>query len=116
VVYLSRLNVLFTGDILFHGMNPVLKEESGANVASWINALDTLLARWGNARIVPGHGNVGHKELMLDMRQYFVDMTTAARDPKRRAELTAKYADWVTVPGMASPATTIEFILKGNAH
>ena len=106
VVYLSNRHILFTGDLVFNRINPVLKKESGANVSLWIDKLDTILSRWGNSKIVPGHGPAGNKEMVIAVRQYFIDMTAAVTDPGK----VDKYKDWMTMPGMASPEKTIEFI------
>ncbi|MGD0589951.1 MAG: MBL fold metallo-hydrolase [Bacteroidota bacterium] len=110
VVYLSNHNVLFTGDLIFNRINPVLKEESGAKVSQWIHVLDTILSRWRDSRIVPGHGQAGDKEMVVSMRQYFIDMTAAASDPSKENQLKDKYKDWMKLPGMSSPEKTIEYI------
>jgi len=110
VVYLSNHNVLFTGDLIFNQVNPVLKEESGARVSQWIHVLDTILSRWGDSKIVPGHGKVGDKEMVVVMRQYFIDMTASITDPSKENQLKDKYKDWMKLPGMSSPEKTIEYI------
>jgi cyclase len=106
VVYLSNRHILFTGDLIFNRINPVLKKESGANVSRWIGLLDTILSRWGDSKIVPGHGQVGDKEIVVSMRQYFIDMTAAVTDPSKMD----KYKNWMTMPSMASPEKTMEYI------
>ena len=110
VVYLSNHNVLFTGDLIFNRVNPVLKEESGARVSQWIIVLGTILSRWGDSKIVPGHGQVGDKEMVVSMRQYFIDMTVSAMEPSIENQLKDKYKDWMKFPGMSSPEKTIEYI------
>jgi glyoxylase-like metal-dependent hydrolase (beta-lactamase superfamily II) len=115
VVYLSNHNVLFTGDLIFNKVNPVLKEESGASVSQWIQVLDIILSRWGDSKIVPGHGQAGNKDMVISMRQYFVDMTDAGIDSSKENQLKDKYKDWMTHPGMTSPEKTIEYIKRHNA-
>ena len=110
VVYISNHHTLFTGDLIFNRVNPVLKEESGAVVSQWIHVLDTILSRWGESIIVPGHGQVGDKEMVISMRQYFIDMTAAAIDSNKIKYLEIKYKDWMKLPGMSSPEKTIEYI------
>jgi glyoxylase-like metal-dependent hydrolase (beta-lactamase superfamily II) len=112
VVYLSRHNILFTGDLIFNRVNPVLKEESGARVSQWIHVLDIILSRWGDSKIVPGHGKMGDKEMIVSLRQYFIDMTSAAADSSRENQLKEKYADWMKLPSMSSPEKTIEYVKK----
>ena len=116
VVYLSNRNVLFTGDLIFNKINPVLKEESGARVSQWIHVLDTILSRWGDSKIIPGHGQAGNKEMVISLRQYFIDMTEAATDSNKENQLKDKYKDWTTFPGMTSPDKTIEYIKLHDAR
>ena len=66
--------------------------------------------RWGDSKIVPGHGPVGDKEMIVTMHQYFIDMTTAATDSSKEYRLIDKYSGWMTLPGMTSPQKTIEYI------
>ncbi len=115
VVYLSNRRILFTGDLVFNKINPVLKKESGANVSQWIKVLDLILTRWPDCRYVPGHGQAGGKDIVESMRQYFIDMTTAAADPGQENQLTDKYKEWMNLPSMASPEKTIEYIRTSEA-
>ena len=110
VVYLPKHGVLFTGDLVSNRINPVLKDESSANVTLWIGVLDTIVSRWSSSRIIPGHGNYGDKGIVLAMRQYFLDLTEAAKDPTKANQLTKKYSDWLTMPSMSSPEKTVEYI------
>ncbi len=110
VVYLPHHQVLFTGDLIFNHINPVLMKQSGANVPRWIAALDILLSRWGSSTIVPGHGAVGDKTIIESMRQYFTDMTAAATDTSVTNQIIEKYKDWITMLNMASPEKSIEYI------
>ncbi|MFZ1976984.1 MAG: MBL fold metallo-hydrolase [Bacteroidota bacterium] len=110
VVYLSNRHILFTGDLVFNQINPVLKKESGANVSQWIKVLDLILSRWPDSKFIPGHGQAGHKEIVESMRQYFIDMTTAAADSSKENLFKDKYKGWTNLPSMASPEKTIEYI------
>lgn len=110
VVYLANHNVLFTGDLIFNQVNPVLKDESSAKVSQWIHVLETILSRWGDCKMIPGHGKIGDKKMVKSMRQYFLDMTTAATDPNKESKLKEAYKDWLKLPNMSSPEKTIEYI------
>ncbi len=110
IVYLENRKILFSGDLIFDKMNPVLVKQSGANIDQWIIALDRILEKWDIVTIIPGHGKVGGKELVTSLKQYFEDMKTAASNPSLEKELKGKYKDWVKMPGFASPGKTIEFI------
>lgn len=115
VVYLKNRKMLFSGDLIFHHVNPVLKKESGANVDKWIAVLDLILKKPDIEQIVPGHGAIDGKEMAESLKSYFTDMKTAAKDPSRAVELKKKYEDWMELPMMASPQKTIDYIsASGN--
>jgi glyoxylase-like metal-dependent hydrolase (beta-lactamase superfamily II) len=109
VVYLKSRKLLFSGDLIFNKMNPVIKKESSADVDKWIKALENILAMNVNS-IVPGHGKIGGKELASSLKQYFEDMKMAVAEPSKEAELIAKYSDWFKMPIMSSPEKTIEYL------
>jgi cyclase len=64
VVYLKNRKILFTGDLVFDKVNPVLKRESGANVNNWLSVLFLMNKRWDVKTYVPGHGPTGGKEIV----------------------------------------------------
>jgi len=110
VVYLKNRKLLFSGDLVFNHINPVLKKESGADIEKWKAVLDNILNRWDIKTVVPGHGDPGGPELITELRQYFVDMQVAAFNPGKANEILTKYKSWMKMPMMASPDKTIEFI------
>jgi cyclase len=112
VVLLKNRKVLFTGDLVFHNVNPFVMRESGANVDKWIGALDYLMNIPDIVMVIPGHGEPGDKAMIASMRNYFLDMKVAAADPTKEKEMKLKYKDWVEVPMMTSPQATIDYIRK----
>ncbi|MEI7724725.1 MAG: MBL fold metallo-hydrolase [Bacteroidota bacterium] len=112
VVLLKNRKVLFTGDLIFHNVNPFLVKKSGANVDKWIGALDQILKLPDVAMVVPGHGENGDQKTISSMRNYFLDMKIAAADPSKEKEMKLKYKDWLEIPMMTSPGATIDFIRK----
>jgi len=116
VVYLKNRRLLFSGDLIFHHINPFLKNESGADVDKWTVALNVILNKFELEKVVPGHGATGGKELVWSMADYFGDMKIAAQDPSRAGELKAKYKDWVELPMMTSPQATIDYIREAAGH
>ncbi len=114
VVYLKNRKVLFSGDLIFHHINPFLKNESGANVDKWMASLNVILNKFKLEKVVPGHGTTGGKEMVQSMVNYFGDMKVAAKDPARASELKAKYKDWVELPMMTSSQATIDYIRKAG--
>ena len=112
VVLLKGRGVLFTGDLIFNKVNPFLKKESNANVDKWIGDLDRMLSIPGIATVVPGHGEPGDRNMITAMRDYFIDMKTAAADPSKEKAMKEKYKDWLRLPMMTSPEATIGYIRK----
>jgi glyoxylase-like metal-dependent hydrolase (beta-lactamase superfamily II) len=110
VVYLKNRKLLFSGDLIFYNVNPVLKKESGADVDKWIGVLNRLLTSFEMNTIIPGHGKSGGKELITSMKTYFEDMKIASSNPDKENEMLAKYKDWRTMPKMASPEITISYL------
>lgn len=75
VVYIPEHKILFAGDIAFHYVTPVA--QSG-HVTKWIEVIDKILAMDVDI-IVPGHGALGGKKELADMREYFVILKREAR-------------------------------------
>jgi glyoxylase-like metal-dependent hydrolase (beta-lactamase superfamily II) len=114
VVYLENRRVMFTGDLVFNKINPVLKKESGTNVDSWILALNAILMGWEISTLVPGHGAPGTKDIAVWMREYLEDMQDAVENPGKADKMKTKYKSWVVLPDMSSPEKTIEFIRENK--
>jgi cyclase len=110
IVYLPSHHVVFTGDLIFNHINPVLMKPSGASVQKWISALEFMLKRWGTSTFVPGHGLIGDKTIVAAMIEYFSDMTSAEADTAREKVMLEKYKNWVLLPNMTSPEKTIDYI------
>jgi len=110
IVYLKNRKTLFTGDLVFHNINPVLKRNSGADLDKWIKVLGKIQSKLEVVTVVPGHGKTGGKELLASMKQYFEDMRTAANNPGKEKEMKEKYKDWMELPMMTSPGATIDYI------
>ena len=75
VVYLPEERVLFAGDILFHGVVPVLWDGSPGN---WIRTGERILS-WKVELVVPGHGKVTDLAALDAMRSYWQFLEDAAR-------------------------------------
>lgn len=71
VVYMPQDGVLFSGDLLFAHNYPVVRAYSHANPANWVNILDRLL-EWPWEMVVPGHGPLGTKKEVRELRDYFL--------------------------------------------
>lgn len=79
MVYLPQHKILFAGDIAFHYVTPVCQNGS---VSRWIETVEKILDM-DVETIVPGHGALGGKKELADMRDYFV---IQKREAKKRHE------------------------------
>lgn len=75
VVHLPEAGVVFTGDILFHGGHPIVW---AGPVANWIAACDRVLALRPSV-LVPGHGPLATPAALVDLKGYFMLLSTEAR-------------------------------------
>jgi len=66
VAHVPDADVLFTGDLVFHGGHPIVW---AGPVAHWIEACDRMLA-FGASTVVPGHGPLGDRACIEDQRGY----------------------------------------------
>jgi cyclase len=68
VVWLPETGVLFTGDLLFHGVTPLALHGS---LTGWLRVLDWLTG-FKAARMVPGHGPIiDDSRALVATRDYF---------------------------------------------
>ncbi len=67
LVHVADRSVVYTGDILFVEGHPILWAGS---IPDLLGALDTIEA-WGPQTIVPGHGQVGDRAGVAEIRAYY---------------------------------------------
>ncbi len=77
LVYLPQERVIYAGDVAFHKVNPVAAD---GHVSSWINVLRKAM-RLDASTVVPGHGSIGTKEDLNNLRDYF---NVLRRETRRR--------------------------------
>ncbi len=75
LVYLPEEKLLFAGDVAFHYVTPLAFE---GHISGWIRVLDAI-ERMDVETIVPGHGPVGDKSDMREMRDYLALVRREAR-------------------------------------
>lgn len=79
-VYLKEANVVYTGDVYFGGMYPIIDRLSGGTVNGTLAAVNQILDLIDEDTIVvPSHGPVGNRESMIG----FADMLKGARQQVR---------------------------------
>lgn len=75
VLHLPELNVLHTGDLLFHKVYPYIDGEGGGNTKSWQETLTKVIALCDDkTKIVPGHGELANKKALTEQIEYFDKM------------------------------------------
>lgn len=71
-VYVPHRNVLHTGDLVFHGLNPYVDRSAGANTAGWIASCKAMLKLCDDDTVViPGHGNITDRSGIQGQIDYF---------------------------------------------
>jgi len=100
VVSVPERAVIFTGDLVQHGMYPVAID---ANMTAWRKVLDEFLKEPVSTRFVPGHGSVcGVKEVRAfadvfdDLREHAETMMKAGvpvREAQHRYVVPARFKD-----------------------
>jgi glyoxylase-like metal-dependent hydrolase (beta-lactamase superfamily II) len=75
MVYLAKEKILFAGDIAFHHVTPMAFQ---GHVGNWIKVADRIL-KMDVEVIVPGHGPVGGKRELREMRKYLAYVRREAR-------------------------------------
>ena len=110
VVYFDNRKLLVTGDLVFNNMHPGLIAKSGANVALWINALESLSKKYQIKTLVPGHRPVADQNALVVMEDYFVSIGDSISNKEKQAVLKEKYKNYVSFLGMLSFDNTLKFI------
>lgn len=107
VIYYGARQVLFAVDFIpVRGLPFRTLDDSYLN--EWMASLKWIEDNLFFDRLIPGHGQLGTKETVREVRQYFVDLTDAIRSARSRGladnseqmvgavrtALTTKYATW----------------------
>jgi cyclase len=120
LLLLPREKILFMGDVAFFGVTPL---NGSGYVEDWIKVCDTILADQRVVTIVPGHGPVGGKSDLQDMRGYLALLLSEARR-KRSAGISpgraaaqmdlGKYASWTDSDRIATNMARVYSELSGT--
>lgn len=86
IMYLPQRRILLTGDLIFNGRAPWMGQ---ADFPTWITAL-TELSTWDVETVVPGHGPVGGKELLLEQRAMLEDFVADVQGWRQAAKTEAE--------------------------
>ncbi|MEO8313641.1 MAG: MBL fold metallo-hydrolase [Pseudomonadota bacterium] len=120
LVRLPKERILFMGDIGFFGVTPL---NGSGFIADWIKVCDALLQDAGVDTIVPGHGPVGTKSDLKEMRDYLALLMREGRrsydagvSPGRAAAQLdlGKYSTWTDSDRVANNMARLYTELQGT--
>ena len=78
IVYFPKRKVVHMGDLLVTGTYPFIDLEGGGSSEGWMKNLDEVLGRLPqDARVIPGHGDVGTMTDVRRLRSYMSDLRAA---------------------------------------
>lgn len=77
IVRVPEQNVVYTGDLLFHGLYPVSFDEK-ATMSGWRETLKTFAGFDKDTLFVPGHGQICGQEGIASIREVFDDIAGQA--------------------------------------
>ncbi|MDX2114936.1 MAG: MBL fold metallo-hydrolase [Planctomycetota bacterium] len=94
VVHLPSLNMVHTGDLLFHKRHPFIDFPAGATIEGWKRSLKEINALCDEGTVVvPGHGDLTGRGALQEQADYFdamIEIVEAARaQGKTREEVIA---------------------------
>ena len=112
-VYLQNRKMLFGGDVILNRQAPAMFARYTSNGYGYLHAFDYLTKRFDVEKVVPGHGELGGKEVIDNFRDFFNDMKLASLDQAREKELMSKYKDWAQIPFIMAPSVA-EGFFKDN--
>jgi cyclase len=120
LIRIPKAKIVFLGDIGFFGVTPL---NGSGFIADWIKVCDSLLQDPDAVTLVPGHGPVGGKSDLKDMRDYLALLLREGRrsydagvSPGRAAAQLdlGKYASWTDPDRVATNMARLYSELKGT--
>ncbi|MGP1272244.1 MAG: MBL fold metallo-hydrolase [Phycisphaerales bacterium] len=80
VVRIPSLNILHTGDLVFHRVNPFMDANGGCDAMGWLGVLRRVEALCDADTIVmPGHGEVGDRSVIAGQIEYIEKLIEAVQ-------------------------------------
>ena len=97
IIYMPRLRTVISGDIVFNKKIPYMND---SYIDEWIESLD-YIELLKNETVIPGHGEVGGRPLVIGMKHYLLDLkrlvTTQLKDKKTNLKSSLRIAPRVTL-------------------
>ena len=120
LIRISKARIVFLGDIGFFGVTPL---NGSGFIVDWIKVCDSLLQDPDAQTLVPGHGPVGGKADLKEMRDYLALLLREGRRSygagisagRAAAQLDlGKYATWTDADRVATNMARLYSELKGT--
>jgi len=70
IIYIDQLRTVITGDLVFNEKIPYMGD---AYIDEWIESLN-YIELLKNETVVPGHGKVGGRPIIIAMKHYLLDL------------------------------------------
>ena len=84
VIFIPEEKLLITGDLVFHHSIPYIDVNAWATPPGWIKTMDSLIALGEKIQhVVPGHGEIGSIQALIDQRAYLHDLWEAVGTAKQ---------------------------------
>ncbi|MBN1182314.1 MAG: MBL fold metallo-hydrolase [Bacteroidales bacterium] len=100
IMYLPKEKIIFAADLIFNKSHPYLADGDFRNLKTILTSLELMEIN----KVVPGHGDIGGKELISVMKEYIEDLEDLAARMKSEGkspediemvQIPAKYKDWI---------------------
>lgn len=109
-VYLHKRKLLFGGDVILNKQNAIIMGKG--DPLGYLRAFEYLQKEFDIEHVVPGHGAIGGKDVLIDFDTYFKDMKLAAENDSQKEALLEKYKNWNGIPFVMSPKATMKSFKK----
>lgn len=93
IIVIPSENVMHGGDLLFNRVWPVIDLPGGSDTAGWVKSCETILELCGEKKmiVVPGHGDVGDREMAQRQRQMLIALRAKAAAAVKAGESRADF-------------------------
>jgi glyoxylase-like metal-dependent hydrolase (beta-lactamase superfamily II) len=103
VVYFEKAKVLHMGDDFFNQVIPFVDVKSGGSFNGYMAAIDKVVSKVpADATVIPGHGEVSDVAGLKAFRQYFVDLSAAAKAAKAAGKSKDAFSKEAKLPAYES--------------
>ena len=97
VLVFEDSKVVHTVDLFFHGRQPYIDVEDGADTENWIRAIETLCERYPDYRYIPGHGRVTDAKSYMLFAEYLRKLREEVSEAIRQGQSKVETVDQVEI-------------------